>query len=49
MSDQRKPSSGSSQAERKAFRGLEAQEAMAEHARTQTVFNEDRERLPPAN
>jgi len=45
MSDQRKPSSGSSQAERKAFRGLEAQEAMAEHARTRTAFNENRERL----
>jgi DNA-directed RNA polymerase alpha subunit len=37
--------SGSSQAERKAFRDLEAQEAMAEHVRTQAAFNDNRERL----
>jgi DNA-directed RNA polymerase alpha subunit len=45
MSGQKKPGSGSSQAERKAFRDLEAQEAMAEHERTQTAFNDNRERL----
>jgi DNA-directed RNA polymerase alpha subunit len=45
MSGQKKPSSGSSQAERKALRDLEAQEAMAEHERTRTAFNENHERL----
>jgi DNA-directed RNA polymerase alpha subunit len=45
MSGQKKPGSGSSQAERKAFRDLEAQEAMAEHERTRTAFNDNRERL----
>ena len=45
MSDQKRSSSGSSQAERKAFRDLEAQEAMAEHERTRTAFNDNRERL----
>jgi DNA-directed RNA polymerase alpha subunit len=45
MSDQKKPGSGSSQAERKAFRDLDAREAMAEHDRTQAAFNDNRERL----
>ena len=45
MSGQKKPSSGSSQAERKALRDLDAQEAMAEHERTRTAFNENHERL----
>jgi DNA-directed RNA polymerase alpha subunit len=45
MSDRKKSSSGSSQAERKAFRDIEAREAMAEHDRTQTAFNDNRERL----
>ena len=45
MSVQKKPNSGSSQAERKAFRDLDAREAMAEHDRTQAAFNDNRERL----
>jgi DNA-directed RNA polymerase alpha subunit len=45
MSDQKTSSSGSSQAERKAFRDLEAREAMAEHQRTRTAFNDNLERL----
>jgi len=45
MSDQKKSSSGSSQAERKAFRDLDAREAMAEHDRTQTAYHDNRERL----
>jgi DNA-directed RNA polymerase alpha subunit len=45
MSDQKKPGSGSSQAERKAFRDLDAREAMVEHDRTRTAFNDNRERL----
>jgi DNA-directed RNA polymerase alpha subunit len=45
MTVQKKPSSGSSQAERKAFRDLDAREAMAEHDRTQAAFNDNRERL----
>jgi len=45
MSAQKKPNSGSSQAERKAFRDLDAREAMAEHDRTQAAFNDNRERL----
>ena len=45
MSDPKKPSSGSSQAERKAFRDLDAREAMAEYDRTQTAFHDNHERL----
>lgn len=45
MSAEKKPNSGSSQAERKAFRDLDAREAMAEHDRTQAAFNDNRERL----
>jgi len=45
MGDQKKPSSSSSQAERKAFRDIDAREAMAEHNRTQAAFNDNRERL----
>jgi DNA-directed RNA polymerase alpha subunit len=45
MSDQKRSSSGSSQAERKAFRDLEAREAMAEHQRIRTAFNDNLERL----
>jgi DNA-directed RNA polymerase alpha subunit len=45
MSVHKKPNSGSSQAERKAFRDLDAREAMAEHDRTQAAFNDNRERL----
>jgi DNA-directed RNA polymerase alpha subunit len=45
MSAQKKPNPGSSQAERKAFRDLDAREAMAEHDRTQAAFNDNRERL----
>jgi hypothetical protein len=45
MNDQKKPGSGSSQAERRAFRDLEAREAMAEHGRTRTAFHDNRERL----
>jgi hypothetical protein len=45
MSGQKKTTSGSSQAERKAFRDLDAQEAMAEHEQTQAAFNDNRERL----
>jgi DNA-directed RNA polymerase alpha subunit len=45
MSGQKKPTSGSSQAERKALRDLDAQEAMAEHEQIQAAFNDNRERL----
>src|SRR5882757_5592327 len=45
MGDQKKSSSGSSQAERKAFRDLDAREAMAEHDRSQMAFHDNRERL----
>ena len=45
MSDPKKPSSGSSQAERKAFRDLDAREAMAEYDRAQTAFHDNHERL----
>jgi hypothetical protein len=45
MSVQKKPNSSSSQAERKAYRDLDAREAMAEHDRTQAAFNDNRERL----
>jgi DNA-directed RNA polymerase alpha subunit len=45
MSDQKKPTSASSQAERRSFRDLDAREAMAEHNRTQAAFNDNRERL----
>jgi DNA-directed RNA polymerase alpha subunit len=45
MSDQKKSSSGSSQAERKAFRDLDAREAMAEHDRSQMAFHDNRDRL----
>jgi DNA-directed RNA polymerase alpha subunit len=45
MSDHKKSSSGSSQAERKAFRDLDAREAMAEYVRAQTAFHDNRERL----
>jgi DNA-directed RNA polymerase alpha subunit len=45
MSDHKKSSSGSSQAERKAFRDLDAREAMAEYDRAQTAFHDNHERL----
>jgi len=45
MTDKKKSGSGSSQAERKAFRDLDAQEAMAEHGKAQTAFHDNRERL----
>jgi hypothetical protein len=45
MSVQKKPNSSSSQAERKAYRDLDAREAMAEHDRTQAAFDDNRERL----
>src|SRR6266567_2607798 len=45
MSNQKNPSSGSSLAERKAFRDLDAREAMAEHDKTQAAFHDNRERL----
>ena len=45
MSVQKNPNSGSSQAERKAFRDLDARAAMAEHDRAQAAFNDNRERL----
>ena len=45
MSDHKKSSSGSSQAERKAFRDIDAREAMAEYDRAQTAFHDNLERL----
>lgn len=45
MSDHKKSSSGSSQAERKSFRDLDAREAMAEYDRARTAFHDNRERL----
>jgi DNA-directed RNA polymerase alpha subunit len=45
MNDHKKSSSGPSQAERKAFRDLDARDAMAEYDRAQTAFHDNRERL----
>ena len=45
MSDHKKSSPSSSQAERKAFRDLDAREAMAEYDRAQTAFHDNHERL----
>ena len=45
MTDDKRPTSAMSLAERKALRTLEAQQAMADHERDQNAFQDNHERL----